>query len=159
MDMKNNGVFEQFDYYRDTTIELLDSITSESKADIIPVGFNNSLRWNLGHILAAQEGIMFYFGKNETGFLPTSVLDAFKTGTSPKDWQTTPLTLKEIRELLIEQKERIRVTFAGEFKQPVANVFAFQDKKLTTIGDLFVFTLWHEGLHQGVIQSMQRIIP
>ena len=40
MDVENNGVFEQFDYYRDTTIELLDSIKSESKADIIPVGFN-----------------------------------------------------------------------------------------------------------------------
>ena len=40
MDVENNGVFEQFDYYRDTTIKLLDSIKSESKADIIPVGFN-----------------------------------------------------------------------------------------------------------------------
>lgn len=40
--MKDNGVFAQFDFYRDTTIKLLDSVSSESLADIIPVGFNNS---------------------------------------------------------------------------------------------------------------------
>src|SRR5699024_6765361 len=132
--MREAGIFEQFDFYRDSTVELLESITSESQADINPTGFSNTLRWNLGHILVAQEGIMYYFGRDEKGFLPTSFQGLFSTGTSPKDWKTTPPTLPEIREPLIEQNERMRATFSGKLEETSANVFAFREKKLTTIG-------------------------
>lgn len=156
--MKEEGVFEQYDFYRDSSIELLDSIAYEEQADVIPDGYNNSLRWNLGHILVAQEGILYYFGMNQSGELSTKIQEAFKTGTSPKDWSDSPLTLLELRESLLEQKERIRKTFSGRLGEPAANVFEFRDKRLKTLGDLFIFTLWHEGLHQGVINGMKRAI-
>ncbi|WP_230503505.1 hypothetical protein [Sutcliffiella rhizosphaerae] len=34
--MKEEGIFEQYDFYRETTIELLDSVVSEEQADVIP---------------------------------------------------------------------------------------------------------------------------
>jgi hypothetical protein len=60
--------------------------------------------------------------------------------------------------LLSEQKERIRKTFSGSLGEPAANVFKFRDKQLKMIGDLFVFTIWHEGLHQGVIHGIKRAL-
>ncbi|CAG9622690.1 DinB family protein [Sutcliffiella rhizosphaerae] len=101
---------------------------------------------------------MHYFGMNLLGEISTRIQKAFESGTSPKEWSSTPLTLKEIRELLIEQKGRIRKTFSGILGEPAANVFEFRDKKLKMIGDLFIFTIWHEGLHQGVINGMKRTI-
>ncbi|WP_067730575.1 DinB family protein [Oceanobacillus damuensis] len=154
--MLEDGIFEQYDFYRDSSVQLLDSVTSEEQADVIPNGYNNSLCWNLGHILVAQEGITYDFGMNQPGDIPIEIQEAFKTGTSPKDWSASPLTLSEIRELLVEQKERMRENFSGKLGDPAANVFAFSDKKLKLVGDLFIFTLWHEGLHQGVTNGMNR---
>lgn len=156
--MKEDGIFEQYDFYRESSIQLLDSVASEEQADVIPNGHSNSLRWNLGHILVAQEGIMYYFGMNQPGCISTKIQKAFKPGTSPKDWSASPLTLNEIRGLLLEQNGRIRETFSGTLGEPVANVFDFSDKKLKMVGDLFIFTLWHEGFHQGVINGMKRAL-
>jgi len=156
--MKEEGIFEQYDFCRESSIELLDSIASEEQADVIPNGHRNSLRWNLGHILVAQEGVMYYFGMNQPGDISKKIREAFEPGTSPEDWSTSPLTLNEIRELLLEQQERMRRTFYGRLGEPAANVFEFKDKKLKIIGDLFIFTIWHEGLHQGVIKGMKRAI-
>jgi hypothetical protein len=156
--MKEKGIFEQYDFYRESSIELLDSVISEEQADIIPNGHNNSLRWNLGHIVAAQEGVMYYFGMNQPGEIPAEIQEAFQTGSSPKDWSAPPLTLNEIREMLVEQRERMRETFSERLGEPSAKVFTFADKNLEMTGDLFIFTIWHEGLHQGVINGMKRAL-
>lgn len=42
--MKEEGIFEHYDFCRESSIELLDSITSEEQADVIPDGHRNSLR-------------------------------------------------------------------------------------------------------------------
>lgn len=156
--MKESAIIDLYDVYREHTIDLMSSITEE-QSDVIPDGFSNSLRWNFGHILVSQEQSMFSLGLNQSGKIPTKILDSFKRGTSPKDWTVTPLTLSEIREQLQEQKERIKSTFSGRLGDPAANVFDLgQKRKLKTLGDLFVGSLWHEGVHQGVIDSIKRTL-
>ncbi|MFB1051252.1 DinB family protein [Paraliobacillus sp. JSM ZJ581] len=124
------GIFEQYDFYRGSSIELLGFVSSEEKADVIHKGYSNSFRCNLGHIPVTEEGIMYYFGMNQPGKIPAKIQEAFKRGTSPKDWSTMPLTLNEIRDLLLEQKGRVRETFSGRLEELAANVFAFKNKKL-----------------------------
>lgn len=46
-------LFNQLESYRKETLGLVESITEE-KADVIPDGFNNIIRWNLGHIYLDQ---------------------------------------------------------------------------------------------------------
>lgn len=155
--MRESGIFDQYDFSRESTIQLLDSV-SEEQANVIPNRYNNSLRWNLGHIAVVQEGIMYYFGMNQPGEIPTNIQEVFKPGTNPKEWSAPPLTLSEIRELLLEQKEQIKTTFSRRLEEPAANVFDLGEKRLKTVGDLFLFTHWHEGVHQGVIKSMKRVL-
>ncbi|PLR75811.1 hypothetical protein CU633_19015 [Bacillus sp. V3-13] len=154
--MKESAIIDLYDVYREQTIDLISSITEE-QADVIPDGFSNSLRWNFGHILVSQEQSMFNLGMNQSGEISMKTQDAFKRGSSPKDWSFTPLTLSEIGEQLQEQKERIKSTFSGRLGEPAANVFDLgKQRKLKTLGDLFVGSLWHEGVHQGVIDSIKR---
>lgn len=153
--MKETCIFEQYDFYRGLTVELLDSVASEEQADVIPKGHRNSLRWNLGHVPVLQEWAMFHYGKDQPGSISSKVYESFKPDTSPKDWSSLPLTLNEIRELLLEQKERIKETFSGKLEDSLLHTFDLLGRKIEKVGDLFVFTLWHEGLHQGVMQSME----
>ena len=156
--MKESCIFEQYNFYRGITVELLDSVASEEQADQIPKGHRNSLRWNLGHIPVLQEWAMFSYGMDRPGEIPVEVYEAFKPETSPADWTTQPLTLKKIRELLLDQEERIKMTFSGKMDDSLINKFDLLGRKIEKVGDLFVFTLWHEGLHQGIIESMERAL-
>lgn len=154
--MKESAIIDLYDVYREQTIKLMSSITEE-QSDVIPDGFSNSLRWNFGHILVSQEQSMFQLGMNQSGEIPMKTQDAFKRGSSPKDWSVTPLTLSDIREQLQKQKERMKSTFSGRLGDSAANVFDLgQQRELKTLGDLFVGSLWHEGLHQGVIDCIKR---
>ncbi|TCP19139.1 DinB family protein [Scopulibacillus darangshiensis] len=154
--MKESAIVDLYDVYREQTIDLMGSITDE-QSDVIPDGFSNSLRWNFGHILVAQEQSMYNLGLNQPGEIAMETMDSFKRGSSPKDWSVTPLTLEEIREKLQKQKERMKSTFSGRLGDPAAKVMDLgQSRELKTLGDLFVGSLWHEGLHQGVIDGIKR---
>lgn len=52
--MFNTNMIKQFDMTRDTLLKSTHSI-SEADADVMPQGFNNTIRWHIGHILTATD--------------------------------------------------------------------------------------------------------
>ena len=55
------------------------------KLQIRPEGFNNTIRWHIGHVLTATE--VFMFGK-EFKQLPTEYPGMFGYGSRPSKWKT-----------------------------------------------------------------------
>ena len=53
-------LFNQLKAVRGDTINVVKEL-SESQADSIPEGFNNNIRWNLGHVYVVQELFAFAF--------------------------------------------------------------------------------------------------
>ena len=102
--MKESAILDLYEVYREQTIELIDPIT-EDEADVIPNGFSNSLRWNFGHILVAQEQSMFNLGLGRDSEIPFNIIEAFRRGTNPSDWAFPPLSLNEIKSQLNDQKK------------------------------------------------------
>lgn len=64
--------------------------------DQIPDGFNNSIRWNLGHLLAAWDhGIFPKLGRERR--IPDAYHHMFPSGTSPLDaWPFLWLALRTL---------------------------------------------------------------
>ncbi|MVO98316.1 DinB family protein [Paenibacillus lutrae] len=154
--MQESAIFDLYHIYREETIESINFITEE-QADVIPAGFSNSLRWNFGHILVAQEQAMYNLGMNQPGEIFEKTQDMFKRGSSPKEWSVTPFSLKELRDQLQEQMERMKITFSGRLGEAAAKEFDMgKERKIKTLGDLFIGSLWHEGVHQGIIYCMKR---
>ena len=54
----NEAIFNQLDFARGGTLKSVENVT-EQEADIIPEGFANSIRWNLGHIYTVHEQFAF----------------------------------------------------------------------------------------------------
>lgn len=155
--MQDNLWFDHYHYCRGQTLQLFSFITGR-QADLIPDGFNNSLRWNLGHILVTQELIMFQFGINQPGAFDTTTINQFIIGSSPKEWTEPPPALDEIKQHLQQQEGRIKAAFTGLWTEEITKPFDLGKQGKETIGDLFLFTLWHEAWHQGVINSYRQII-
>lgn len=155
--MNPTAMMEMYELYRKETIKALDTVT-EDMADRIPGGFGNSLRWNFGHILVAQEQAMFQLGLGEPGYLSEDMMNTFKRGSSSKDWAAPPCRLDELKQLLEEQMLRMRETFTGRLEEPLARKFNMGTDRQMSLGEMFVGTLWHEGVHQGIIDSLKRTI-
>lgn len=150
MERRHQILFEQLKTYRTELLELVSDITEEG-ANIIPKGFNNNIRWNLGHVCLDQYLWIRTLTKEEIP-IPLQFNEWFGFGTSPADFtQDTPL-LPELIELLKEQPDLIIEQNQNRMDQE----FSPTDMGMHTIEQVLVRTIFHEGLHFGAILALRR---
>ncbi|MEA3318614.1 MAG: DinB family protein [Bacillota bacterium] len=154
--MNEKMVVDQLEFARNIVLSLAKDVT-ENTADVVPAGYSNSLRWQLGHIYVAVEGIVFH-NANETMNFPEGYGEVFNRGTRPSEWKVTPPTLEEIVSLLSEQVGRVKETFAGRLDEKISQPVPIGPLKLETIGDLLSFAAFHESEHIGVIKSLKNAV-
>ncbi len=128
----------------------------DTQWDIQPEGFNNTIRWNVGHIFVSLES----FVKKST---PTYELvhpewiPLFKGGTKPEDWNVEPPTNEELLAALAEQPKRVEEILTGKVDQPLEEVMSLGPvHQMATIDAVIQFANWHEGIHAGIIYSLNK---
>jgi uncharacterized damage-inducible protein DinB len=146
---------KQLDFIRQSTIKAVAGL-SESTIDHMPEGFNNNIRWNLGHIYTVQEKFAFHFA-GEPLQLPENFDRLFTKGTKPADWHGELPSLEELLALLAEQPKRIQEVLQDRLDEHVAKPFTTgSGLLLSTIGEFLNFTLYHEGMHFNSITLLKR---
>lgn len=151
-------IFKQLQFVRENTLKVMENITEEL-ADITPDGFNNNIRWNLGHIYFVLE--VFAFERNNMPTkLPEDFAVLFAPGTSPADWKGKPLpSLSELTLLLQEQQGRIKATLEGSLPETAHNPLVTKSGlNLETVGEFLNFNLYHEGVHFSTIKLYKRLL-
>ncbi|AVD54490.1 MULTISPECIES: DinB family protein [Priestia] len=141
---------KQFELTRGSLIKFMQTLDSET-ADKQPEGFNNTIRWHIGHVLSAAE--LFMFGK-EFKHLPSEYPSLFGNGTKPSEWNTEGPSLEELMSQLQEQAQRIKVIPEESFEKKLSEPFL----GLETVGELYGMMLYHEADHIGQIKAMKRIV-
>nr|WP_106782602.1 DinB family protein [Lysinibacillus timonensis] len=140
---------KQFAVTRNYLANTLEGISPEI-LDVIPEGFNNNIRWQVGHILATAE--FFLFKGQET--IPANYFSLFATGSKPADWNEEIPSLETLLEKINTQLVRINdlsdEVFNQELPEPI-----FHTK---TVGELAAIAAFHEAMHLGQIQSMKRLL-
>jgi uncharacterized damage-inducible protein DinB len=139
----------QFVVIRERIIQKLEGLPVEI-ADNQPEGFNNTIHWNLGHLLWVTEKLLF----QEDRQLPAKYDEYFGPGTKPADWQGNVPNMEELLESLKEQLIRIKEIpndrFLEELPEPLIG--------RRTRGELAGFLVYHEAYHFGQMVAMQRVI-
>lgn len=143
-------IFSQIEFNRSRTLALAAEL-SEEQADTIPPGFNNNIRWHLGHILTTQERLSLHFIEEPLG-LPESLTSLFLNGTKPADWQTAPPDLPTLLKLLEEQPGRIRERLQGRLGEKLAIPF----KEFTRLEEVAVYSIGHEATHAGYMMALKK---
>jgi hypothetical protein len=150
-------VWNQLAFIRSVTLKAVEDL-AENQADLIPHGFNNHIRWNLGHIYLVQEKFSMGFA-GEPMHLPEGFESLFGNGTKPSDWTTPAPALPQIMELLQEQPKRIEEGLKHRMSEKVAQPFTTRSGlTLLTVGECVNFTLYHEGMHFAAIKAIRRFI-
>lgn len=154
--MNSSLLLDQIQLIRSITLKAVEEIADE-EADVQPPSFNNTIRWHLGHIYVVQERLAFHYA----GFpvdVPQSYIDMFSNSTKPADWKEEPPSLAELSCRLTEQPNRIRTLLGEKLKEPPTVPFHRFDGKLSTIGAILNFSLYHEGLHTSSISMLKRLV-
>lgn len=145
-------VFNQVELHRSRTLALIAEL-SENQADAVPQGFNNNIRWHLGHILTTQERFAFLFIEEPLS-LPQELMNLFLNGTKPEDWQTAPLDLPSLVKLLKEQPSQIQQRLQGRLEEQITVPF----KEFKRLDEVLLFGTCHEAMHAGYIMALKKAV-
>ena len=131
------------------------SQSGETEWDTQPRGYNNTIRWNAGHIFVTME----YFVNlviDEYETVNPKWIPFFVTGTSPASWEGDVPSNEEILTALREQTARITKDVEGKLEEPIAEPIKIGLHTMTTVGAIVQFVVWHEGVHAGMINGLNR---
>jgi hypothetical protein len=119
-------------------------------------GFNNNIIWNLGHMIAAQQGICY-----KRAGLPTIISDdfweKFRSGSKPAGLVGDD-EITQIKELLFTTLDKFEIDYDRKI---FGNYTAWSTRygiELASIDDSIKFLPFHEGLHAGTILAIKRLV-
>ncbi|WP_448698517.1 DinB family protein [Mucilaginibacter sp. AW1-3] len=136
------------DYVKDLTIEQLNHI---------PDGFNNNIAWNLGHMVAAQQGVCYKRSGNTPMHITDEFFMRFKPESKPERFITQE-EIDQIKTLMFSTIDQLEVDYQHQIfgtHTPWTTRYGVQ---IGNLDEAINFLPFHEGLHFGYIMALKRAV-
>lgn len=149
---------KQFQLLRATRQNVLKVLEETSRESLlkIPTGFNNNILWNIYHLLASQQ--LLVYGLSQTPFrLDKEFIFKYKSGTIPsgeEDLDLVDLAHNSLLTTVKQLSEDYQQDIFGEFK----TIKTSYGLELQSIEDAIYFNNLHEAMHYGQIKTFQSIL-
>ncbi|WP_391119097.1 DinB family protein [Psychrobacillus sp. L3] len=130
--------------------------SNEAAWDVKPNGFNNTIRWNIGHVFATMESLT---KRAIPSYEPVNSewLPLFVPGTNPDNWQVEPPAMEELIQALEAQPARIKTALENNIQNQLTEPMAIGKLyQMDTVEAIVQFMVWHEGVHAGIIHALNR---
>ena len=140
---------------RENLLLVVQSLSNE-QLNRVPEGFNNNIIWNIGHLLATQQGICYARG-GELMLIEPSFWERFKPGSKPEgtvsDEEITWIKDELIRLIDVFNSD---IT-AGKFQNYTAWTTRMGGE-IDHIQTAIDFVYFHEGLHFGYVMALKKLV-
>ncbi len=150
-----NLIFEIAFSNRKVLRDLLEELSYE-QLTVILEKFNNSIFWNIAHILVTQQLLIYEFsGLPNT--IDDKIIEKFRKGTKA----TTDISMKEIeyvKNQLIPVIEKTQDDYKNGVFKKYTPYHTSVNISLNNIDDALKFNAFHDGIHLGVILSLKKIV-
>lgn len=155
--MKNDvkRAVEHLKISRATCLKLIEGLTHRQLITI-PNGFNNSIYWNVAHLVVTQQ-LLNYKLSNLSMHIDDQLTNDFRKGSTAKssypveDWQS-------ILDLFISLPNQLETDYENDCFNTYTEYKTSYGVTLKTIDDAIAFNNIHEGLHIGYIMALKRVI-
>jgi hypothetical protein len=129
---------------------------TEAEILAIPRGSRNNILWNIGHVITDQCN-MIYARCGLAGPLPAEYIAFFDPGTSPADWNATPIIEDVLRHASM-LGERIETDYReGRFSSYRPNTLD-DGITLADFESALSHCNLHEAMHLGVVVTLRKLV-
>ena len=144
----------EIEHLRQTRFNLLEFFEKhESKAHLIPTGFNNNLYWNFAHCIVTQQLLCYRLSNNDV-LIHENLIEKYKKGTRPSDSIPSLNEILEVKDMAIKTVDQLELDYKeGLFNSYNAYATSY-GIQLNSIEDVLSFNNIHEGLHLGYMMAI-----
>lgn len=150
-----NQQIENIKKIRAFLLEGIKDLTTE-QLNKVPEGFNNNIIWNLGHLIAAQQG-MCYRRANLAPHISDDFWERFRSGTKPRG-DLDAGEIADIKTMFVDTTDLLDTDYQGDIFGNYTPWTTRYGVEISNIDDALKFLLFHEGLHSGAITTMKRLV-
>lgn len=122
----------------------------------IPKGFRNNIWWNIAHIVATQQILLYRWSG-----LPTRIddnwIDRYKKGTEP-NMEPTEREIDQLSDYLINTVNWAEDDYRNGLFETYQQYITSVRVTLSSVEDAINFNNYHEGIHLGVILSQLKTL-
>jgi len=122
----------------------------------IPAGFNNNIIWNLGHMIAVQQGIC-YKRSGLQAMISDEFWEKYRSG-SKLAGIVDEAEINYIKQLFFTSLDQLETDYAKNIFSGYTAWTTRYDVEIASIDDAISFIPFHEGLHSGVIGTFKRLV-
>ncbi|WP_199121122.1 DinB family protein [Pedobacter sp. ASV28] len=149
--------FEVIRAGRKALLNLVENLSTE-QLNKIPVGFNNNLAWQIGHLVVSQQILCYRLSNNEL-LIDLNLVDKYKNGSKPAHFITSEeiTLLKSYLMSTIDQLEDDLATDKFAHYTPYT-ISTYKGYQLERIEDAIKFIVSHDGLHYGCSLMIRKFV-
>ena len=125
--------------------------------NVIPIGFNNNIIWNVAHLVATQQ--LLTYGLSGTPFVVSQeIIDLYRKGTAPTSIVNEE-KIEEYKSLLISTIDQMEQDYQnGVFGEDYREYTTSYGMTLSSIEEAIEFNNVHDAMHYGMIKMMLRMV-
>lgn len=150
-----SSTIEQIKTTRTYLLELIKDLSID-QLNKVPTGFNNNIIWNIAHLTAAQQGLC-YFRSGLDFPVDIQYIKPYSVGTKPETFVTTA-TFATIKELMFSSLDQLLADYNERIFKTYTPVTTRYNVEISNIDEAINFLPFHEGLHQGYILALKRLV-
>jgi hypothetical protein len=149
--MKNH-----FEILNITRNNILNSIKDLSLSELnkIPIGFNNNVIWNVGHIVATQQLLCYKMSgldmALDAAFIAKYMKGSFAVGDASQE--ELDYIVKQLKEL----PAKVEADYANQLFKEYNTYTTSYNITLNDVEQAIQFNNVHEGLHLGYIMALKK---
>jgi hypothetical protein len=136
-------------------LNLVSELTTE-QLNKVPEGYNNNIIWNLGHMVAAQQGICY----KRTGVdmvVTEDFFETYKPGTKPLKFVNDE-EIAAIKEQLLTTLDKLETDIDKGIFVNYTPVMTRYGVELINIDNAVAFLPFHDGFHMGYVLALKRAV-
>lgn len=122
----------------------------------IPTGFNNNIIWNLGHLAAIDQRILYIRSALESP-ISNEFIGKYQKGTKPESFIEEE-EVGEIKRLLLWSVDRLEEDYNKEIFVNYEEWITPYGNTISSFEEALAFLPFHEGLHRGAIIALKRLV-
>lgn len=137
-------------------LKLVDGFTLE-QINKIPKGFNNSMGWNIAHLVVTQQLLCYKMSSLPTA-LSDEMISSFMKGTAPNGKLINETEWDLIKKLLLELPNKMLLDYNNQLFKEYREYTTSVNVTLDSIEKAIDFNNFHEGIHLGVVLAIRKLV-
>jgi hypothetical protein len=142
---------------RSKLLSLVEELTT-AELNYIPVGFNNNLAWQIGHIVVSQQ-ILCYKLAGQKLIIENELIDLYKNGSKPeRDFSDAEIA--QMKDYVLSTIDQLAIDLQNGIFDDYNpyTVSTYPGFRLENVKDAVTFIASHDGLHYGCSLGLKRLV-